>query len=139
MTNNTHIPSCLSQEDIEFMLENPGTTIGSGPNIPAEVRQASRSVDISQPLRKGLRPNVSGNSVDHTGERIKVSPNLAKKLAEGDAVIRAERVKQQVEEEAQKAAVEETSADKVLARLNYLERTVKQQAKQIKELRNEAS
>lgn len=130
-TNNSQIPSCLSQEDVDYLVSNPGQTLTNGV-AQSQVIQAQRTVDISAPAAKGVRPQIGGHISG--AERITVSPNLAKRLAEGDAVIRDERAKQQAEEEAQKAAVEETSADKVLARLNYLERTVKAQAKQLKEL-----
>ena len=132
MTNNTNIPSCLSQEDIDFMLANPGTTIGSGPNIPAEVRQASRSVDISQPSRKGIRPNVSGNSVDHTGERITVSSNLAKKLADGDLKLRAE-AKAQLEQI--RATEEAADPSNINSRISYLERQLKKALTEINRLK----
>ena len=134
MTNSANIEG-LSQEAIDLMVANPGQTISGGKISTAEVITATRSVDISEPARKGIRPGIRGNeNTDHTGERITVSSNLAKKLADGDAKMRAIAAKQHAAEQAQAAAVEETSADKVLARLNYLERTVKAQAKQIKEL-----
>ena len=133
MTNKSNIPSCLSEEDVSFLTQNPGITIGSG-GKPAEVIQASRSVDISEPSRKGLRPNIPGNSVDSTGERIKVSPNLAAKLAAGDAHLRSEAAKQK---SAELERIEQTDIDKILARLNFLERSNKKLQSEINRLKKE--
>lgn len=133
-TRSAHIPDCLSPEDVEFLVNNPGQTRSNG-SAPATIIQAQRTVDISEPASKGVRPQIGGHKAG--AGKIGVSKNLATKLADGDAVNRAELARQDAEKQAHQAAVEETSADKVLARLNYLERTVKQQAKQIRELRND--
>ena len=130
-TNNSNIPSCLTEADIEWMRAHPGQTLTNGV-AQSQVIQAQRTVDISTPAGRDLRPQIGGHKAG--AGKIGVSKNLATKLAEGDALLRAEAAKQQASEQAQQVAIEETSADKVLARLNYLERTVKAQAKQLREL-----
>ena len=134
MSNNANIPSCLTEADIEWLQANPGKTLSNG-SAPATTIQAQRTVDISTPAGRDLRPQIGGHKAG--AGKIGVSKNLATKLAEGDALLRAEAAKQQATEQAQQVAIEEASADKVLARLNYLERTVKAQAKQIKELKGD--
>jgi hypothetical protein len=117
------------------MREHPGQTLSNG-GTPSQVIQATRSVDISEPARKGVRPNVRGNSVDHTGERITVSKNLAQKLADGDERMRAAAAKQRAAEEER---TEETSVDKIVARLNFLERSNKKLTAELNKLKKEAS
>ena len=130
-TNNSQIPSCLTEADIEWMRAHPGQTLTNGV-AQSQAIQAQRTVVISTPAGRDLRPQIGGHKAG--AGKIGVSKNLATKLAEGDALLRAEAAKQQASEQAQQVAIEETSADKVLDRLNYLERTVKAQAKQLREL-----
>ena len=132
--STSNLPEGITPEMNDLLVNNPGQTISNG-SAPSQVIQAQRTVDISTPAGKELRPQIGGHVAGAT--KITVSSNLAKRLADGDAKMRAEAAKQHAAEQAHQAAVEETSADKVLARLNYLERTVKQQAKQLKELRND--
>ena len=134
MSNNTNIPSCLSQEDINWLQQHPGQTLSNGGLIPSEVRQASRSVDVTQPARKGVRPNVTGNSVDHTGERITVSSNLAKKLADGDLKMRA-AAKAQIEQ--LRASEEIADPTNINTRISYLERQLKKAMTEINRLKKE--
>ena len=135
MTNKSNIPSCLSEADVEFMLANPGQTIASG-GKPPEVIQAQRSVDVSQPSRKGIRPNIAGNNADHTGERIKVSPSLAKKLDEGDKKLRAE-AKEQLQQI--RAAEENADPSNINSRISYLERQLKKAMTEINRLKKEGN
>ena len=113
------------------LVEQPGQTIS---NLPASssVFKAQNYVDISEKADKKVRPQIGGHV--NGAEPIGVSKNLATKLAEGDARIRAENAARKAQEDALQVSINETEPDKVLARLSFLERTVKTQAKQIKEL-----
>ena len=130
-----HIPEGVTPEMLKELLDSPGSTISNGGNTtPAEVRTATRSVDVSQPARKGIRPAISGNeATDHTGERITVSPNLARKLADGDAKMRAVSAKQCADEQER---VELTDIDRIIARISFLERSNKKLQSEVNKLKN---
>ena len=90
-------------------------------------------MDISNRVAQGVRPNVSGNSHDVTGGRInRPSPNLPRRMAEGDARMKAEVA-------AQKAAEEEarvnSNPETINSRIGFLERSNKKLLKEIAELK----
>ena len=113
------------------LVEQPGQTISSSPTGPVVI-PANSYVDITEKADKGLRPQIGGHV--NGNEPITVSKNLAAKLAEGDARIRAQNAARKAQEDALEVSIHETTPDKLSDRLGYLERTVKAQAKQIKEL-----
>ena len=113
------------------LVEQPGQTISASPTGPVVI-PANSYVDITEKADKKVRPQIGGHV--NGAEPIGVSKNLAAKLAEGDARIRAQNAARVAEQQALEVSISETEPDKVLARLSFLERTVKTQAKQIKEL-----
>ena len=113
------------------LVEQPGQTISASPTGPVVI-PANSYVDITEKADKKVRPQIGGHV--NGNEPIGVSKNLAAKLAEGDARIRAQNAARVAEQQALEVSISETEPDKVLARLSFLERTVKTQAKQIKEL-----
>ena len=113
------------------LVEQPGQTISASPGGPVVI-PANSYVDISEKADKKVRPQIGGHV--NGAEPIGVSKNLAAKLAAGDARIRAQNAQRVAQEQALEASIHETTPDKLSDRLGYLERTVKAQAKQIKEL-----
>lgn len=126
------LPEGISEKDLENLINNPGTVVSNRSGSAAEVIQAKTHVDITTRQDKGIIPQLGGYKAGD--EKITVSKNLAIKLAEGDARIREENARRQAEEQERLTSIELTEPEKVLQRLGYLERTVKAQAKQIKEL-----
>ena len=133
------IPEGVTPEMLEQLVGSPGTVVSQN-EVGAEptTHTATTTTSIGIRAQKGVRPRVSGNSShDVTGERIsRPSSSFAKKLADGDEKIKAEARERLAEIESRK---EETDVDKILARLNYLERTVKSQSKLIKDLKNNSN
>lgn len=126
----SNIPSGVTPEMLEQLVNSPGETISSSPTASSSFRPSS-SIPINEGHRD-VRPQIGGHV--NGAEKITVSPNLAKRLAEGDEREKALKASLAAEEADRLAALEETQPEKILARLAYLERTVKTQQKQIKEL-----
>ena len=132
MSKANRIPEGLSQADVDFLVNNPGQTLGGVVGGAPTASRPSSTVDITASQRKGLRPRIDGNSVDVTADRIsRPSQGLAGKLAEGDAKLRAEAAARKAEEDIHS---DMSNPFKTNDRLAYLERAVKRQAKQIAEL-----
>ena len=126
----SNIPEGLSQADIDFLVANPGQTIG-GAVGGASVRRPSASVDISNRQGKGLRPQIGGHVQGK--ERISgPSPGLAGRLAEGDAKLRAAAAAQKAEEEAHLHMADPTNLNN---RISYLERQLKKLTTEVNKLK----
>ena len=129
------LPEGVSQEMVAQLVHNPGQTV-SNSSAPVSIK-ATHSVDISTPAGKELRPQIGGHVAG--AEKITVSPNLAIRLAEGAEAERQLKAALAAEEAERLAALDEMSPEKILARIGYLERTVKAQAKLLKGLQEDDS
>ena len=129
----SNIPEGITPQMLEQLVNSPGETISSGPPTAARSFKPSSSIPINEGQRD-VRPQVGGHVAG--AERITVSPNLAVRLAKGDEEQKALKAALAAEEAERLEALEETQPEKILARLAYLERTVKAQQKQIKELKD---
>lgn len=130
---NSHIEG-LSEADIEFLVNNPGA------NLSGRMGEAPKSFSPTQThsINSGasnVRPRVRGNEThDVRGAKIsRPSASFPQRLAAGDEALRAKAAAQKAAEEEHK---ELTDLDRIVARISYLERTVKSQAKTIKELKS---
>ena len=130
----SNIPEGLSQADIDYLVANPGQTIGGSVGGGSPTRtQAPRSVDITISQSKGLRPNITGNSADVSGDRIsRPSGGLAGKLAAGDAKLRAEAAEKKAEQESYSVL---TDPHRTNERISYLERQLKKAMSEINKLK----
>ena len=136
MSTKSNIPEGLSEADLELLINNPGQTIsGTVGGSPTAIR-ASSSVDISNPQRKGIRPNIPGSSHDPTEGRIsKPSSGLAGRLAEGDAKRRALEEARRVERE---ALLRETDPLALAKQVAYLTRQLKKLTTEVNKLKKES-
>ena len=81
------LPEGISEDMLKEMSENPGVTYSG---VGGSVITPRTHFDISNRADKGVRPNIGGNeSHDVRGGRInRPSPDLARRLSEGDKQIR---------------------------------------------------
>ena len=113
------------------MMANPGVTISNG-FTPSEVRQAPTSVDVTQRSAKGVRPNITGNPHDVSGDRIdRPSPRLAARLDDT-------KLRQEIATDTKKRQVEAAALQPEALRrdLEALRRSVKRLEKALKEANN---
>ena len=124
------IPEGLTEEMLDDLINNPGSTIS---NAPKHYKPTT-----SIPLRgeKDLRPNVrdsSGALANPSGSKV-TSPNMDRMNAireQEEALIRADREKTLKETKDIQDALE---PKKLLATINALSRKVNRLEKQVKEL-----
>ena len=135
MSKTNQIPEGLSEADVQYLIDNPGTVLSGAAGEQSTVFESSTHVDISTPAAKGIRPRISGNTHDVTAGRIsRPSSGLAQRLADGHAKLRAEAAAQAEQHHAQLAVVDPS---KLNDRIAYLERALKRAEKNIRELKAE--
>jgi hypothetical protein len=124
----------LSEADVQFLIDNPGTNLSGRMGESPKAFSPTQSHSISSGA-SNVRPRVRGNEThDVRGAKIsRPSASFPQRLADGDEALRAKAAAQKAAEEERR---ELSDIDRILSRISYLERTVKSQAKTIKELKS---
>ena len=118
------IPEGLTQEMLDELVNNPGSTVSNSP------KHYTPSASIPLRGEKDLRPRVKGQENAETVTRPNMDRMNKQREAE-EALIRADREKAAKEQKDIQDALE---PKKLLATINALSRKVNRLEKQVKEL-----
>ena len=123
--STSNIPSGISEEMIQALVDNPGQTISNSPNGEATASPPRAQVPIKG-YQSDIRPKVEGNTELISG----LSSNFAKRLAKQAQTDSAASRKAQEKDQAEK----ETLLPTALRRdIEALRRQVKRLEKQLKD------
>ena len=122
------LPEGITPEILEEMSKNPGVTYSGGSGTSFAPRT---HVDISNRSDTGVRPQIGGHTAGK--ERItRPSADLPRRLAEGDAQMKAAAAAQRAREEEERQLADPVSTN---ARIAYLERQLKKAMTEINKLK----
>lgn len=131
MSSKSNLPEGLSQADVDFLVANPGETLGGAVGGAPEAFKPSSSINIHEPAARGVRPQIGGHISGK--ERIsRPSPNLPARLAAGDEERRALEEARRVERETLQKETDPLALAKQVA---YLTRQLKKLSQEIKSLK----